>query len=841
MLELHTPIQYVKGIGPRVSAILNEKGIYSVEDLLYYLPFRYEDRANPQSIAELKPGQMASIIAEVRAFHLYRTKNGIPIFELVVGQGMKTIVCTWFHGSYLKDRFKAGQMLALYGKVEEGWGRYAKARLQLVQPQVEVLGINEDDPEDLLTERLENSVEIGRIVPVYEAIGKLNSRWFRNTMHRVLKELSQEIPDGIPAAVRDEMNLISRRQAFEQAHFPLVGESFAALESRSTSAHRRLIFEELFFLEVGLELKRRNFRRRTGISFDLNDRVRLAIKRFLPFRPTAAQKKVLGEIAADMQAPIPMRRLLQGDVGSGKTLVALEAAVIAIENGFQAALMAPTEILATQHYLSARKLLEPHGYRVVLLTGSLEEDRKRATRRHIAQGNAQLVIGTHALIEEKVEFSKLGLIVVDEQHRFGVLQRWRLMRKPSDNVEPAAPGRVSGTVTQNRASKQSTRSTTGVASSVLTSPDDPISGSPADADVAAAGVKVTRSPDPTEPDVLVMTATPIPRTLALTLYGDLDSSILDELPPGRSPIVTRRVTDERAPDVWEFIRKQAAQGRQTYVVYPVIESAADEDDVPLDVREAEMGQRKEKENGPTAALGRVSGRNNKVPIRPRQASLRGIEPPSKKSRSGQTVNLKSATAMYEELRKKMFPDLRVGLLHGRLSSDDKDIVMARFQRGEIDVLVATTVIEVGVDVPNATVMVIEHAERFGLSQLHQLRGRIGRGAHKSYCVLMTGGKISPEGERRLEAMVKTQDGFEIAELDLELRGPGEFFGTKQAGAPSFRVANLIRDRKLLELARAEAHRIVTGETTTISKMEFSTVMSHLKTHWQRRYGLVEVG
>ncbi|HEU5232919.1 MAG TPA: ATP-dependent DNA helicase RecG [Terriglobales bacterium] len=838
MLELHTPIQYVKGIGPRVSAILNEKGIYTVEDLLYYLPFRYEDRANPKSLAELKPGEMASIIAEVRSFHLYRTKNGIPIFELVVGQAMKTIVCTWFHGAYMKDRFKAGQMLALYGKVEEGWGRYAKARLQLMQPQVEVLGVSEDDPEDLLTERLENSVEIGRIVPVYEAIGKLNSRWFRNTMHRVLKELSQEIPDGIPAAVRDEMNLISRRQAFEQAHFPPVGESFAALENRSTPAHRRLIFEELFFLEVGLELKRRNFRRRTGISFELNECVREAIKRFLPFRPTAAQKKVLGEIAADMQTPVPMRRLLQGDVGSGKTLVALEAAMIAIENGYQAALMAPTEILATQHYLSARKLLEPHGYRVVLLTGSLEEDRKRSTRRHIAQGNAQLVIGTHALIEEKVEFSKLGLIVVDEQHRFGVLQRWRLMRKPTD-VEPAAPGRVSDRTAQSQASKQSKSSTNGVASG-FTSPDDPIPGSPAGAGVAAAGVKVTRSPDPTEPDVLVMTATPIPRTLALTLYGDLDSSILDELPPGRSPIVTRRVTDDRAPDVWDFVRKQAAQGRQTYVVYPVIESAADEDDVPFDVREAELGRNELK--GPAAAPGRVLRREGRQAAqRPRQASLAGIAPPPKKSRSDRRLNLKSATAMYEELRKKIFADLRVGLLHGRLSSDEKEIVMARFQRGEIDVLVATTVIEVGVDVPNATVMVIEHAERFGLSQLHQLRGRIGRGAHKSYCVLMTGGKISPEGERRLEAMVKTQDGFEIAELDLELRGPGEFFGTKQAGAPSFRVANLIRDRKLLELARAEAHRIVTGEVGKISKTELNTVMSHLKTHWQRRYGLVEVG
>jgi ATP-dependent DNA helicase RecG len=300
------------------------------------------------------------------------------------------------------------------------------------------------------------------------------------------------------------------------------------------------------------------------------------------------------------------------------------------------------------------------------------------------------------------------------------------------------------------------------------------------------------------------------------------------------------VTDERAPDVWEFVRKQAAQGRQTYVVYPVIESAADEDEVPLDVREAELGRNELK--GPTAAPGRVLRREGRQAAqRPRQASLAGIAPPPKKSRSERTLNLKSAKAMYEELRKKVFPDLRVGLLHGRLSSDEKDIVMARFQRGEIDVLVATTVIEVGVDVPNATVMVIEHAERFGLSQLHQLRGRIGRGAHKSYCVLMTGGKISPEGERRLEAMVTTQDGFEIAELDLELRGPGEFFGTKQAGAPSFRVANLIRDRKLLELARAEAHRIVTGEVGKISKTELNTVMSHLKTHWQRRYGLVEVG
>lgn len=809
MLELHTSVQYVKGIGPRTATILAEKGISTVEDLLYYLPFRYEDRANPKSIVELRPGEMATIIAEVRASHLYRTKSGMPIFELVVGQDMRSIVCTWFHGQYLKDRFKPGQMLALYGKVEEGWGR-AKSRLQLMQPQIEVLGASEDEPEGLVEGRLEQSVEIGRIVPIYEATGKLNSRWFRNVMHGVLQELAPEIPDGIPAGVREQMQLISRRDAFQQVHFPNVGESFADLEASSTPAHRRLIFEELFFLEVGLELKRRNFRRRTGISFELNDRVREAIKRFLPFRPTGAQKKVLGEIAADMQAPIPMRRLLQGDVGSGKTLVALEAAVIAVENGYQAALMAPTEILATQHYLSARKLLEPHGYRVVLLTGSLEEDRKRSTRRHIAQGNAQLVIGTHALIEEKVEFARLGLIVVDEQHRFGVLQRWRLMRKPSDLSTPETQRQQQNLTRMNtetkdeRGSQDSKSSNHEIAKSEnLTSPDGPI----------------TRSPDVLEPDVLVMTATPIPRTLALTLYGDLDSSILDELPPGRTPITTRCISDERAAEVWDFVRKQVKLKRQTYVVYPVIESPGDEPDEP-----------------------QIAKSQDRETAKSRQASFKGIEVEAPKAaRGAKVLNLKAATAMYDELRKKTFPDLRVGLLHGRLSPDEKDVVMARFQRGEIDVLVATTVIEVGVDVPNAAVMVIEHAERFGLSQLHQLRGRIGRGAHKSFCVLMTGGKISPEGQQRLDAMVKTQDGFAIAELDLQLRGPGEFFGTKQAGAPSLRVANLIRDRKLLELARVEAQRIVSGEEAQISKSERNTVMHHLKTHWQRRYGLVEVG
>jgi ATP-dependent DNA helicase RecG len=722
-------------VGPRYATILAEKNISTVEDLLYYLPFRYEDRANARSIAELRAGETATVIGEVRTSALFRTKR-MPIFELTVGQGRSAIKCVWFNGTYLRDRFKPGQVLALYGRVEPPFGKTGgSGRLQMTQPQFEILGPSTDDEEqgDLLEAKLQESLEMGRIVPIYESAGNqtLNSRWFRHVIHRVLRELAPDIPDGIPPAVREHLGLIPRRQAFQEAHFPVTGESSANLEACNTPAHRRLIFEELFFLEVGLELKRRNLRRRTGIAFELNDKVRQAIKSFLPFHPTTAQKRVLAEIAADMKPPVPMRRLLQGDVGSGKTIVALEAAVIAIENGYQAALMAPTEILATQHYLGARKLLEDHGYRVVLLTGSLEEDRKRDTRRHISHGNAQLVIGTHALLEEKVEFAKLGLIIVDEQHRFGVMQRWRLMRKPSDEIG--------------------------------------------------------------EPDVLVMTATPIPRTLALTLYGDLDVSILDELPPGRTPVTTRCVSDERAQEVWDFVRKQAAMKRQTYVVYPVIEGGGED---------------------------------------PHQ-----FQPDGAKTK----IPLKAATDMYDELRNKILPDLKIGLLHGRLSSDEKDLVMRRFQRGEIDVLVATTVIEVGVDVPNATVMIIEHAERFGLSQLHQLRGRIGRGSAKSYCVLMTGGKISPEGKQRLDAMVKTQDGFAIAELDLQLRGPGEFFGTKQAGAPSFRVANLIRDRNLLELARTEAQQIVNSEDAKVTTAERTAVMSHLKTHWQRRYGLVEVG
>jgi len=503
----------------------------------------------------------------------------------------------------------------------------------------------------------------------------------------------------------------------------------------------RLIFEELFFVELGLEFKRRQMKAQTGIAFQPNEKVRAAIKKILPFHPTAAQKRVLKEIVSDMEKPSPMRRLLQGDVGSGKTIVAFEAAILAIENGYQVALMAPTEILAQQHYLSARRILENAGYRIVILTGSVEQDRKREIRRHIAQGNAHLIIGTHALLEETVEFAKLGLVIVDEQHRFGVMQRLKLMKKTNEEV-PGTAGQANGN--------------------------------------GAGGSPKESTSEAPEPDVLVMTATPIPRTLALTLYGDLDLSVLDELPPGRTPVLTRRVSDERSGEVWEFVRKQVAAGHQAYVVYPVIQ------------------ENEERE-------------------------------------------MKAAIKMYKELANRIFPDLKVGLLHGRLDNDLKEHVMRLFQAGELNILVATTVIEVGVDVPNATVMVIEHAERFGLLQLHQLRGRIGRGAAKSFCILMTGGKVSDEGERRLDAMVRTNDGFQIAELDLELRGPGEFFGTKQAGMPSFLVANLIRDRQVLEAAKREAAAVMAGPNSEISREEIDRAVRHMRNRWQHTYGLVEVG
>jgi ATP-dependent DNA helicase RecG len=832
VLELTTPVKYVKRIGERIAAALATRGVSTVEDLLYHLPFRYEDRLNPQPIAALTPGAMASIIGEVRGSVLLRTRSG-PIFEMTLGQGLGTVKCMWFHGTYLKEKFKLGQMVAVYGKLEPSRSAMAAAasgaptsgRFKMIQPQFEILPAPNDPDADLAM------LEMGRIVPVYESLGgttpwgaKLTSKWTRRVIWSVLEELSaaatagaphpgtptklggpsfrasservgcsslDPVPETLPPALLARLNLPTRLAALRAVHFPEAGTPMPDLMSSTTPAHRRLIFEELFYLELGLELKRRRMRERVGTAFTTGPAVREAIKQVLPFHPTAAQKRVLAEIVADMRRPQPMRRLLQGDVGSGKTIVAMQAALVAIENGAQAALMAPTEILATQHYLSARKLLSGaispstgRPYTIALLTGSLDPVTKRQTQGRVMRGDAQLVIGTHALQEDKADFANLGLVIVDEQHRFGVQQRFKLMRKPGPD---------------------------GVAS---------------------------------EPDVLSMTATPIPRTLALTLYGDLDVSVIDEMPPGRTPIVTRRTTDERAADVWDFVRKQVTLGRQAYLVYPVIEGSRDD--------QPELDFAHDPEDVPNASVS-LKGTASAVPKRARgmKAALAAevtpfSNPPTKSKRKSaapsqlfEKPKLRSATDMYEALRHGPLAGLRLGLLHGRLSADEKEVTMARFQRGDIDVLVATTVIEVGVDVANASVMVIDHADRFGLAQLHQLRGRVGRGAAKSYCILMTGDRVTEQAEVRLNAMVATQNGFELAELDLQQRGPGEFFGTRQTGLPEFRVANLLRDRAILELAKLEAERFAAAPDPTLTEAEIAAVWDRLKHQWQRRYGLME--
>jgi len=799
-LELSTPVKYIKRIGERVAANLAERGIETVEDLLYHLPFRYEDRLHPKPLSGYQSGDMASLIGEVRGTVLLRTRSA-PIFEMTVGikpppadseaamsgllrpppAVLETVKCMWFHGTYLRDKFRPGQMIALYGKLEgsrSGNALHAppgSTQFKMIQPTFEILPDASATGEDAEFTML----EMGRIVPVYESLGgktpwgaKLTSRWLRRVMWTVFRELTEsdaKADETLPLALRQRLVMPGRMEALQALHFPPAGTPMTELMSARTPAHRRLIFEEFWYLELGLELKRRKLRTRVGTAFVTDEKVREALKQVLPFKPTAAQKRVLGEIVTDMRATRPMRRLLQGDVGSGKTIVALQVALVAIENGYQAAMMAPTEILATQHYLSARKLLADalsprtgRPYRVALLTGSLDERSKRDARGRIFRGEIDLAVGTHALVEEKVDFENLGLVIVDEQHRFGVQQRFKLMRKPGAN---------------------------GVA---------------------------------TEPDVLVMTATPIPRTLALTVYGDLEVSVIDELPPGRTPIVTRRMPEERSTEVWDFVRKQIVAGRQAYIVYPVIEG--EKDDQP----ELDFAQ-----DSSESASQQVS----------ESADLAGKRKDSKKGsvtrKAPARVKLRSATEMFEELSSGALSGLKLGLLHGRMSADDKEVTMARFKRGEIDVLVSTTVIEVGVDVPNATVMVIEHAERFGLAQMHQLRGRVGRGAAKSYCVLLTGSSISPEAEQRLDAMVRTQNGFELAELDLEQRGPGEFFGTRQTGLPEFHVANLARDRELLELAKSEAAHFVEAPDPNIPRAEINAVWSRLKQQWQRRYGLVE--
>jgi ATP-dependent DNA helicase RecG len=693
----------VKGVGPQRAELLAERGIYTLDDLLNYLPFRYEDRIHFSKIKDIQPNGVYTLRARVMSGQAVRGMYGRDaIYHLLVQDDSGSLPCKFFHGGYLEGRLKPGQDLILHGKVEIDKQR--PARREMVNPQIEVLSTAEVD-----------STEMGRIVPIYEAIGTFGSRMIRRAIYGVLQNLDQQIVDVLPADLRQRLKLPARRDAIIQTHFPTPEASLEELNLFRSPAQRRLIFEEFFLYQLSLALGRKAIRNENAIPFRVReDKVREALKKILPFKPTAAQKRVLAEIAADLERLVPMNRLLQGDVGSGKTIVALQAAVIAMENGCQAALMAPTEILAVQHYLSARRILAPGGYRVELLISGMKSAEKAAARERIRTGEAHLVIGTHALIEENVEFHRLGFAAIDEQHRFGVLQRKKLMDK---------------------------------------------------------AVKLGHAPH-----VLVLTATPIPRTLSLTLYGDLDVSIIDELPPGRIPIETRMTTESHLPGVWDFLRRQVQVGHQAYVIYPVIEESK--------------------------------------------------------------LELKAAMKEYEQLSKTIFPKLQVGLLHGRLSSEEKEGVMQRFRRNEVQILVATTVVEVGVDVPNATLMVIEHAERFGLSQLHQLRGRIGRGAQKSHCILVAPRRLTNDGRARLETMVRTNNGFEIAETDLQLRGPGEFFGTRQSGEMGFHIASPLRDRELLELARKEAFALAEEPT---KKDVLQRVLRLLPGEWQRRYHLARIG
>jgi ATP-dependent DNA helicase RecG len=690
---------YVKGVGPGRGAMLEAKGLKVVEDLLTYAPFRYEDRRNVKSIRELAPGEMATVLAEVRSTKVsgFRRRN-LGLFEATFTDASRGVLSAkWFHGAYLDDVFAPGQKVALFGKVE--FDSYS-GNLGMMHPEYEILSGDDDGDASLHT---------GRVVPIYEAAGRVTTRVLRVLLDRILQGIAP-LEDPLPPHVLAQLKLPDRWSAIRALHFPPPESDVRLLNAFRSPAQFRLIFEEFFWLECGLELKRAKARVYPGIAFQLTDRVRERIKEMLPFKPTGAQKRVLAEIAHDMAAPHPMYRLLQGDVGSGKTLVAAEAAIIAIENGYQAAVLAPTEILATQHYFYFKRLFQKLGYVIILLTGSATGREKTQLKKLAAAGLTHVVVGTHALLEADVEFGKLGLAIVDEQHRFGVEQRLALAGKGS------------------------------------------------------------------HPDVLVMTATPIPRTLALTIYGDLDVSVIDEMPPGRKPIVTKHVTEERIEQVYSFLKTQIDLGRQAYVVYPVIEES-------------------------------------------------------------ETQAMKAAQKMHDHLSRIVFPGIPVGLLHGRLPPAEKEAAMEKFQRGETKILVSTTVIEVGVDVPNASVMLIEQAERFGLAQLHQLRGRVGRGAAQSYCVLVTG-KLNEAARERIRTLVESSDGFHIAEMDLKLRGPGEFFGTKQSGLPALRIGNILRDADILEIARNEAASFVAHPP---AEDDLRRAVAFIRDHWQRRYGLVQVG
>src|SRR4051812_1443426 len=692
---LATPLQFLKGVGPRRAADLARAGLATLEDLLYRFPIRYEDRSRLQTIASLKAGQTASLSARILSCGLRTTRRpGFKIFEALVGDSSGALRVTWLNQPFLRDVFSAGQQVILFGAVEmRGHGG-----LQLTNPQYEILEDEEGE-----------TIHTGRIVPVYEKAGSVTPKIQRRLVFDAIHRLSPELADPLPDGLRLRLQLPARYPALFATHFPPADAAIAALNNFSTAAQRRLIFEEAFLFQTGVMARRRAAsQEQKRVPIHVDDRIRESARKVLPFRLTPGQRTALKEIVDDLQRPQPMNRLLQGDVGAGKTIVALLAALVAMENGVQVAFMAPTEILAEQHFTNISKLLQASRFRVALLTGSTSAAARREQLAQIQSGAIHLVVGTHALVQGDVAFHQLGLVVIDEQHRFGVLQRATLREKGM------------------------------------------------------------------HPDVLVMTATPIPRTLALTVYGDLDVSVIRELPAGRLPIRTTAKPESRREEIYAFLRQELDAGRQMYVIYPLVEESA-------------------------------------------------------------KVDVKAATEMADTLSQEIFPHYRVGLLHGRMKADAKDRVMKAFAAGELQLLVSTTVVEVGVDVANASVMIVEHAERFGLSQLHQLRGRVGRDRYQSFCFLLYQSPLTDEARERLRAMTETTDGFEIAERDLRLRGPGDFFGTRQAGMPTFRMIDLVRDREVLDAAREEAVAWFDRSRPR------STAVDEMLQSWESRFKLMEVG
>ncbi len=688
------PLQYIKGIGPKRAAVLAQKGIITLSDLIEFFPRRYVDRSNIISMDQLQPDQEITAIGRIEALGVRRLRK--PVFYLVISDGKGILEAVWFNSiHFFKDLFKVGEWISLSGKVQFYRG------YQITHPDYDRLGDSEIG--DLLN--------TGKIIALYPGSEefkkvKLGSGTFRKIYSNLFKDKLKKLVDPFPLSLKKKYVFPDRGEALLQMHLP-------KSQHNLDKAIERFKYEEFFYLQLMFALQKTHVKNQPdGIAFVRKSVLLEQLFAMLPFEMTKAQKRVVREIRDDMRRSEPMNRLLQGDVGSGKTLVALMAMLVAIDNGFQTAIMAPTEILAEQHYINISKILSPFNVEVNLLTGKTRQSERDILKTELQSGEPQIVIGTQALIQDTVGFSNLGLVVIDEQHRFGVMQRGALMFK-GHNV-----------------------------------------------------------------DVLVMTATPIPRTLALTAYGNLDVSVLDELPANRIPVVTAWRFDNSADKIYTFIRERIAAGEQAYIVYPLVEES-------------------------------------------------------------EKLDLKAATEAYDLLTSGPFKKLKVGLLHGRMKTQEKQEVMSLFQKNEINILVTTTVIEVGVDVANATVMLIEHAERFGLSQLHQLRGRVGRSDKKSYCILKTPHNIGEIAQQRMKIMAETNDGFIIAEKDLELRGWGDFFGTKQSGMPDFKLANPIRDREILEHARGDAFEIVQSDPQ-LRLPEHKGLHHQLMTKFKERMELINI-